>query len=91
MSSPMTVHSQNQSEERPISWKELERLLFGKESEERLLSRKELSDRWDVSIKTLKRREKAGELRALSLSTNCVRYRLSEIMEIEREAESTAA
>ena len=53
---------------------------------DRLLSRKGLSKRWDLSIKTLKRKEKAGELRPLTLSSNCVRYRLSEILAIEEDA-----
>ena len=53
---------------------------------DRLLSRKELSQRWDLSIKTLKRREKDGELRPLTLSANTVRYRLSEILAIEEDA-----
>jgi len=53
---------------------------------DRLLSRKDLSERWNLSTKTLKRREKAGELRPLTLSANCVRYRLSEILAIEEDA-----
>jgi hypothetical protein len=54
--------------------------------EERQLSRKELSERWNLSIKTLKRREKAGTLRPLSLGARTVRYRLSEILKIEEDA-----
>lgn len=57
-----------------------------KSESERLLSRRDLSERWNLSIKTLKRREKAGELRPLTLSANTVRYRLSEILEIEEDA-----
>ena len=53
---------------------------------ERLLSRKQLADRWNLSTKTIKRREKAGELRPLTLSANCVRFRLSEILAIEEDA-----
>ncbi|MDF1659962.1 MAG: hypothetical protein P1U58_20270 [Verrucomicrobiales bacterium] len=53
---------------------------------DRLISRKELSDRWNLSTKTLRRREKAGELRPLTLSANTVRYRLSEILAIEEDA-----
>ena len=53
---------------------------------DRLISCKELSGRWNLSIKTLKRKEKAGELRPLTLSSNCVRYRLSEILAIEEAA-----
>ena len=54
--------------------------------QERQLSRKELSERWNLSIKTLKRREKAGALRPLSLGARTVRYRLSEILKIEEDA-----
>ena len=57
-----------------------------KSESERLLSRRDLSERWNLSIKTLKRREKAGELRPLTLSANTVRYRLSESLEIEEDA-----
>jgi len=53
---------------------------------DRQLSRKELSERWNVSIKTLKRREKAGILRPLSLGPRTVRYRLSDILRIEEDA-----
>jgi len=54
--------------------------------QDRQLSRKELSERWILSIKTLKRREKAGILRPLSLGARTVRYRLSDILRIEEEA-----
>lgn len=54
--------------------------------QERQLSRKELSERWNLSIKTIKRRERAGILRPLSLGARTVRYRLSEILAIEEDA-----
>jgi predicted DNA-binding transcriptional regulator AlpA len=54
--------------------------------QERQLSRKELSERWGLSVKTLKRREKEGILRPLSLGARTVRYRLSEILAIEEDA-----
>jgi hypothetical protein len=54
--------------------------------QDRQLSRKELSERWNPSIKTLKRREKAGTLRPLSLGARTVRYRLSDILRIEEDA-----
>jgi len=53
---------------------------------DRLLSRKELAERHGISIKTLKRREKAGLLRPLSLGPRTVRYRLSDILAIEEDA-----
>jgi hypothetical protein len=54
--------------------------------EDRQLSRKELSERWNLSIKTLKRREKTGAIRPLSLGARTVRYRLSDILRIEEDA-----
>lgn len=53
---------------------------------DRLVTRKELAERWSLSIKTLKRRERTGELRPLTLSANTVRYRMSEILAIEEDA-----
>jgi len=55
-------------------------------NQDRLLSRKELAERFSCSIKTLKRREKAGTLRPLSLGARTVRYRLSDILAIEEDA-----
>jgi hypothetical protein len=54
--------------------------------QERHLSRRDLAERWTTSIKTLKRREKAGILRPLSLGPRTVRYRLSDILRIEEDA-----
>jgi predicted DNA-binding transcriptional regulator AlpA len=53
---------------------------------EQMLSRKGLSARWEISVPTLKRREAAGTLPYLKLG-RAVRYRLSDIERIEREAE----
>lgn len=53
---------------------------------ERLLSRKQLARRWDKSIKTLKRWEKAGKLRPFTLGPRTVRYRLSDILAFEADA-----
>jgi hypothetical protein len=52
----------------------------------RLLTRKELSDRWHLSIETLKRRERCGLLPFLKLGRG-VRYRLADIERLEAEAE----
>ena len=54
--------------------------------DDRQLSRKELSELWNLSIKTLLRREKAGILRPLSLGARTTRYRLSDILKIEEDA-----
>ena len=56
--------------------------------QDRLLSRSDLKERWACSLETLKRREKDGLLRPLKLGTK-VKYRLSDIVEAEREAEAT--
>ena len=55
--------------------------------QDRLLSRSDLKERWACSLETLKRREKDGLLRPLKLGTK-VKYRLSDIVEAEREAEA---
>lgn len=51
-----------------------------------LLDRKQLADRWGVSIETVKRREKDGTLKATHLpGGRLVRYRLSEILKAESD------
>jgi hypothetical protein len=52
----------------------------------RLLTRKELADRWQLSTETLKRRERCGQLPFLKLGKG-VRYWLSDIQRLEAEAE----
>ena len=54
--------------------------------QDRLLSRSDLRDRWACSLETLKRRERDGLLRPLKLGAK-VKYRLSDVIEVEREAE----
>ena len=51
-----------------------------------LISRQTLKRRWEVSIETLKRRERAGLLPFLKLGRG-VRYRLADVEAIERAAE----
>lgn len=51
-----------------------------------LVTRKELSGRWKLSIETLKRRERSGILPCLKLGRG-VRYRLSDVEHLEAEAE----
>jgi hypothetical protein len=58
----------------------------GKEEISTLFTRNALARRWDVSIETLKRREKAGLLPVLKLGRG-VRYRLVDIERIEADAE----
>jgi hypothetical protein len=52
----------------------------------RLVTRRELSDRWKLSIETLKRRERSGILPCLKLGRG-VRYRLSDVEHLEADAE----
>jgi hypothetical protein len=51
-----------------------------------LVTRRELSDRWKLSVETLKRRERCGVLRVLKLGRG-VRYRLADIQRLEADAE----
>jgi hypothetical protein len=50
-----------------------------------LLTRRELAIRWKVSIQTLKRRERARMLRPMKLEGRIVRYRISDVLQIEKE------
>ena len=59
-----------------------------KTMEDSLLTRRELADRWKVSIETIKRRERARVLRPLRLEGRIIRYRMSDVMRIEREGDS---
>jgi hypothetical protein len=52
-----------------------------------LVSRKQLAARWACSIETTKRRQKQGLLRPIYLSKRQLRYRLSQIIAVERAAE----
>jgi hypothetical protein len=56
------------------------------ETTERLLTRKGLADRWQLSTETLKRRERCGLLPFLKLGRG-VRYRLADVESLESEAE----
>lgn len=51
-----------------------------------LLTRNELAGRWRCSIETLKRREKSGVLNGMRFSGRMVRYKLDEVLQIERQA-----
>ena len=55
--------------------------------EESLLTRRELADRWKVSIETIKRRERARVLRPLRLEGRTVRYRMSDVVRVEMEGD----
>lgn len=53
----------------------------------RLISRRELSERWDCSVENLKRYEKRGRLKPIKLSKRFLRYRLSDIEQLENESQ----
>jgi hypothetical protein len=54
-------------------------------TEDTLLTRRELADRWRVSIETLKRRERTKILRPVRLEGRIIRYRMSDVLRIEDE------
>ena len=54
--------------------------------EERLISRRELAERWGISTESCKRYEQRGILKPVKLAPRLLRYPLSQILEIEREA-----
>jgi hypothetical protein len=53
--------------------------------DDKLLTRLELARRWKVSIETLKRRERARILRPVRLDGRVIRYRVSDVLKIEKE------
>ena len=61
-------------------------MIHTKQQSTQLLSRRHLASRWAVSKETLKRRERAGKLPFLKIGRD-VRYRLSDIEQIEDQAE----
>ena len=63
--------------------------IFSSKEAEALLSREQLAIRWSCSIETIKRRERAGLLPVLKLSSRCTRYRLSDIERAEHAAIAT--
>jgi len=56
------------------------------EPEDKLISRSALAERWGLSKMSIRRREQSGALAFLKLG-KCVRFRLTEIERIEKEAE----
>ena len=53
---------------------------------EELISRKALAQRWSCSTETIKRRTREGLLHPLRFNSRMIRYPLSEIIRVEREA-----
>ncbi|MAS95571.1 MAG: hypothetical protein CMO55_20410 [Verrucomicrobiales bacterium] len=60
-------------------------------TEDRLVTRQELSIRWQCSLSTIKRLQAQGVLTPLKIGPNVVRYRLSSILKTEEEAERRQA
>jgi hypothetical protein len=57
-----------------------------RERDERFLTREELCERWRLSISELRNKEKSHVLKPHHFSYKVIRYRLSDILEIEEEA-----
>jgi hypothetical protein len=55
---------------------------------EKFLTRHELAERWRCSGETIKRRDRRGLLHPIRLSKRHLLYKLSEVEELEREAQS---
>lgn len=53
------------------------------EPSELLVSRKQLSQRWNCCLETIKRREQEGLLKAIRFNQRLLRYRLSDVIAIE--------
>ena len=55
---------------------------------EKLLSRKSLASRWQVSCETVKRRTREGLLHPVYFNPRLIRYLLSEVLALEAEGRS---
>jgi predicted site-specific integrase-resolvase len=53
---------------------------------EQLLSRRAVANRWQTSVETIKRREKAGVLKPIRFNQRLLRYKLSDIEALEAAA-----
>lgn len=58
------------------------------DSSEALYSRGALARRWGVCKKTIERYEARGRLKAIRLNSRIIRYRLSDIIQAEKEAQA---
>lgn len=56
-----------------------------------LLDRRDLINRWNCSLATIKRREAAKSLSPIRIGKRIVRYRLSDILAFEESCTSKAA
>jgi hypothetical protein len=54
--------------------------------EDSLIPRHALARRWACHVETIRRREKAGQLHPIQIGERMIRYKMREVLEIEREA-----
>ncbi len=55
------------------------------QNEDKLISRARLAERWGVSAMTIRRKEKEGQLPVIRFNERLVRYRLSDVIALERK------
>jgi hypothetical protein len=60
------------------------------QTSEQLVSRKVLATRWQCSVETIKRRTREGLLHPVRFNQRLIRYPLSEIIRVEKEASGGA-
>jgi hypothetical protein len=60
------------------------------QTSEQLVSRKVLATRWQCSVETIKRRTREGLLHPVRFNQRLIRYPLSEVIRIEKEASGIA-
>jgi DNA-binding transcriptional regulator YhcF (GntR family) len=53
---------------------------------EQFISRRSLASRWGCSVETIKRRTRDGMLHPIRFNARMIRYQLSEVIRVEREA-----
>jgi predicted site-specific integrase-resolvase len=53
---------------------------------EQMLSRKAVAERWQTSVETIKRRERAGLIKPLRFNSRLIRYRLADVEALEAAA-----
>jgi hypothetical protein len=59
---------------------------IAKTTEDEFIERTGLAKRWKCHTETIRRKEKTGQLHPLYISSRLVRYRMSEVLALERAA-----
>ena len=54
---------------------------------EEYLSQEDLAKRWKVSLKTIRRKRQSGELPAFRVTRNLFRFKLKDILQIEKNGQ----